>query len=476
MPAAPVDVWERVRLGFQLEPVEQPRIDRELARYLRDRESLERVFGRAEPFLYHIAEALEERGMPLELALLPMVESAYDPFAYSHGRASGLWQFIPGTGRRYGLAQNWWYDGRRDVTESTRAALDYLQKLAGDFDGDWLLAVAGYNSGEGNVRKAIRRNERGSRPTDFWNLKLPRETRAYVPRLLALQRVVRDPSRYDITLAPVANEPWFETVAVDGQIDLSVAADLAGLDTDALSRLNAGFNRWATPPDGPHRLLVPVARAPALQAGLEALPPEQRVRWQRHRIRRGDTLGGIARRYGTTVAVIRRANGVRGSRIRAGDHLLIPTATRSLAAYGRSQDARLAETLAASSDGLRYRVRPGDTLWDIARAHDVSVRALARWNGMAPGDPLSVGRELRIRQPARTARTSPASASPVPGGPVRRIHYVVRRGDSLWRISSRFGVSVEALRGWNRLGRGGVLRPGQKLVLYVDVTQQSAGG
>jgi len=222
--------------------------------------------------LYHVTNAIEAQGMPAELALLPIVESAYDPFAYSHGRASGMWQFIPGTGKRFGLEQNWWYDGRRDVVDSTRAALDYLEYLEDLNDGNWLNAIASYNSGEGNVLRAARKNRKANKPIDFWYLKLPKETSMYVPKLLALVEIVADPGKYNLTLPQVPNEQQFVVADIDSQLDLSLAAELAGVEVDTIYAYNPGYNRWSTDPKGPHRLVLPVEVAEQFVAALADVP------------------------------------------------------------------------------------------------------------------------------------------------------------------------------------------------------------
>jgi membrane-bound lytic murein transglycosylase D len=487
-PVAEPDLLVRLRARYALDlSNNDPAVQRERAWYARNQNYLERVFKRGELYLFHIVEALEERGMPAELALLPIVESAFDPFAYSHGRAAGLWQIIPGTGRRLGLAQNWWFDGRRDVLESTRAALDYLEQLHAQFDGDWLLAVAGYNSGEGNVARARKRAAEAGRPTDFWGIKnyLPTETRTYVPRLIAVAQLVADPAAHDIELPEIRNEARFAVVETGGQIDMTVAARLAGIDTDALYALNAGVNRWATDPDGPHRLLVPIDQAHAFTSGLASLGERERVQWTRHRVKPGETIGGIAERYATTPAVLREINELRGNTIRAGDYLLIPHAAQSLAAYTQSADERAARQQSTPQSGERraHVVRAGETLWSISRAYGVDVRALARWNSMAPGDVLSVGRELVVwaDAPAQIAAAAPAQASLArsdtaagfAANRVREITYVVRRGDSLYSIARRFRLTVDKVVEWNAGANGKYLQPGQRLKLFVDVAEQS---
>ncbi len=379
------DIWGRLEAGFRLPQARHQRVNSHVRWYRKHPEHLKRVFGRAEPLLFYILEQVERRGMPSEIALLPVVESAYEPFAYSHGRAAGLWQFVPATGRRFGLKQNWWYDGRRDIVESTRAALDYLEYLHGRYD-DWLLALAAYNSGEGTVSRAIRTNRRKGIPTDFWHLRLPRETRAYVPRLLALQTVLADPSIRE-TLPPIANEPRLVTVYTGGQIDLAVAAELANVPLETVYRLNPGFNRWATAPDGPHRLLLPVEAAARFEARVAGLSDSERVRWQRHRIARGENLGRIARRYETTVALLREVNRLSGSTIRAGDWLLIPVAHADFADR---------PPVRGVSQRVHYRVRKGDSLWHIARRFGVTTRDLVRWNKLSRDKYLQPGQRLTI--------------------------------------------------------------------------------
>ena len=467
------DLWQRIRNGFQLEADDRRAVQQQLDWYVRHPAYITRVFTRAKRFLPYIVDEAESRGMPLEVALLPVVESAFDPFAYSHGRAAGLWQIIPGTGKRFGLKQNWWYDGRRDPVAATHAALDYLEYLYKLLDEDWLLAVAAYNSGEGNVKRAQRKNLNRSRDTDFWSLSLPKETEAYVPKLLAIRAVVADPESLGLTLPAIEDTPYFEEVATDAQIDLALAADLAGLDIDELYALNAGFNRWATDPDGPHRLMVPVDAAPVLAQALADLPDRDRVKWVRYKVKNGDVLSNIARKNGTTVELLRQVNDLNGSMIRAGKYLMIPTATRSLDSYTKSADSRLSSTMSRPRgvSKAQHVVKSGESFWSIGKKYGVSTRDLAKWNGMAPGDTLSVGRKLVIWTDGTVAQVGSS-----PSDQVRKVTYTVRKGDSLARISSRFRVSVGEIQKWNAgtLAKSKYLQPGQKLVMYVDVTAQSS--
>jgi membrane-bound lytic murein transglycosylase D len=460
--AAGADIFERIRAGFALTDVEHEAIDRELSWFVRHPAYLDRTFKRGERYLFHIVEEIEARGMPLELALLPVVESAFNPVAYSRARAAGLWQFIPATGRRYGLKQNWYYDGRRDVIAATTAALDYLEFLHDEFEGDWLLAVAAYNCGEMNVARAVKRNRDAGKPIDFFSLKLPRETRAYVPKLLAMRRIVADPAAHGLIFAPIANQPYFAEVDTAGQLDLKVAAELAELPKEELLALNPAFNHWVTDPDGPHRLLVPVDREDRLAAGLAALPPEERVRVVYHRVRPGDTLGGIADKYNVTVAMLRSTNKLRGSIIHPGQDLLIAAAPRSADTQNVVEREAVEPEPIRVSNGGRHRVRRGDTLWSIARANGVSVDRLAKMNGLKRNGTLSVGQTLKIPGSTATlASTTPDAVSPSP------ITYIVRAGDTLSRIATKFRVSITDLLGWNDLEAGNVIKPGQQLVMYV---------
>ncbi len=469
------NLWPRLRAGYGLPDIDHPRIDTYLEWYTRHPHYMERVVERGQRFLHHIANELEAEGMPLELALLPIVESAFDPFAYSHGRASGIWQFVPATGRQYGLKQNWWYDGRRDVVASTEAALSYLKYLNELFDGDWLLALASYNTGQGNVMRRIRSNERQGKPTDFWSLNLPRETRAYVPQLLALAKVIGDPEKYNLALRPVPDEPYFSIVNVESQIDLAQAAELAELELDELYMLNAGYNRWATDPDGPHRLLIPVQHEETFRTNLDEVPSRQRVGWERYRVVRGDSLLSIARRYRTSVDTIKSTNELNSNTIRAGQTLMIPTAKHPANRYAFSADQRRQRTQNRSqgsegSSRVDYQVRPGDSFWTIAKRHGITVGALTNWNGMAPGDTLMPGQKLVIWTDQENLTTAQSDRRSV----VRKVHYRVRKGDSIARIANRFNLSVQDILSWNTVSASSYIHPGQSLTLFVDVTNNAA--
>jgi membrane-bound lytic murein transglycosylase D len=392
------DLWARLRSGFSL-----PRDRREVRDSARQlaagRNHLNNTLRRGEPYLWHLTQEVEARGMPVEIALLPAVESAYDPYAYSRSHAVGLWQFLPSTGTRFGLRRNWWYDGRRDVTESTRAALDYLAYLHDMFD-DWLLALAAYNSGEGRVLQAQQSNRARGQPVDFWSISLPAETRNYVPRLLGMAELLTRPADYGYELQPLSDEPRFEVVELPGQIELEIAAGLIDLEPEALQNLNPGFSRWATDPQGPHRLLVPYGKGERLRQALAVLPEGSLVRWHQYVAEDGDSLSSIAHRYGIQAALLREVNDLPADTVMAGTELRIPRA--SAREVPLPEEQRVRATRLAS---FTYVIRPGDSLWRIAQQHGVRLGDLMRWNNLSPSATLRPGHKLVIRSGPRTTDT-----------------------------------------------------------------------
>ena len=473
------DTWDRIRAGLSLQDPAHPHVIRAIDWYGRNPEYLQRLTQRARPYLAYIVHEVERRGLPMEFALLPVVESAFQPFAKSPAGASGLWQFMPSTGRRYGLKQNRWYDGRRDVVAATRAALDYLAKLLEDFDGDRLLAAAAYNWGEGNVGRAISQNRARGKPVDIWSLRLPRETRGHVSRLLAIAAVVEDPSRYGVVLESIRDRVYFEQVPLDGQIDLGAAADLAGITLDEIRRLNPGFKRRMTDPRGPHRLQIPFHAVERFTARLAEAPARKRVPWSQHEIVRGDTLGAIAARYGTSVSALKDANGLTSDRIRAGRDLIVPTSIGALDAPRLHPDRGVTHGTGAS---VVHHVRAGDSLWRIARRHGVDMRQLAAWNGLSTNTVLRLGQRLTVypRNAPRTAPPKPAAepfdtTPPAAGIPSTAIH-VVEHGDTLYAIARRHGTTVLKLTEFNRIRESTVLQPGQKLRVIPAVYSKPASG
>jgi membrane-bound lytic murein transglycosylase D len=391
------DIWARIRAGFSIKPLDSPLVEREARWFANNPEYMQRMMERASLYLYYIVDEVDKRGMPMEVALLPAIESAYKANAYSRARASGLWQFIPSTGRLYGLKANWWYDGRRDVQASTQAALDYLEKLYNDFDGDWHLALAAYNAGEGRVMRARAQNRRKGKPDSYTDLKqLKAETRHYVPKLMAMASIIADPAKYGVQLADIPNEPYFARVETGSQVDLGIVAKLVDLSVDDLQDINPGYRRWATDPNGPHHLLVPADKKEALIEGLNNLPEAERIQWQHHAVKRGETLHEVGRRYGLDVETLRTANNLRSNLLRVGQDLLIPISARPLTVAAVRTTYRSTANIAGRSEPVIHRVRRGDTLSSIARRYNVLVRQLAKWNFISANGILRMGQKLKI--------------------------------------------------------------------------------
>ncbi|HEY7773864.1 MAG TPA: LysM peptidoglycan-binding domain-containing protein [Marinagarivorans sp.] len=457
------EIWPRIRAGFRFPDYADARISKRLAWFDKRPRHVSAVTQRGELYLHFILEKLDERDLPYELALIPMIESGFDPFAYSYATASGLWQFMPYTGKHLGLEQNWWYDGRRDVTASTEAALTYLSKLNKQFDGDWLLTLAAYNGGQGNVRKAIRKNKKRGKATDFWSLDLPPQTEQYIPKILALKEIILRPDIHNVELPAIANAPYFALADVGGQLDLAQAAKLADVDIDEIYRLNPGFNRWATSPDGPHTLVVPSDKYDGFIQALQSLPSSERVTWERYTIKSGDALSTIAKKYNTSTALLRDINNLKSNTIRAGKTLLVPRASEDNQFYVLSSAQRL-KSRQSRGKGTRinYIVRSGDSFWTIARQYKTTTQQLAAWNNMAPRDTLRVGQKLVIWDKSGSATET------------RKIHYKVKSGDSLARIANKFGVTIRKLEHWNGINRRDILRPGKTLTVHVNVVETSS--
>ncbi|GGI96364.1 LysM peptidoglycan-binding domain-containing protein [Halopseudomonas pertucinogena] len=384
----PHTLWTRIRGGFQLDPalIDSPRVDKQRLHYVSQSRYFNVTSERAQRYLHYVVEELDKRGMPLELALLPFVESGYNPLVYSRSQAAGIWQFIPSTGKVFSLHQDELYDGRRDITASTSAALDYLSKLNAMFDGDWLLAVAAYNCGEGCVGRAVKRNQSLGLPADYWNLQLPGETMNYVPRLLALAQIISAPEQYGINLPALEDEPYFAQITIRRPLDLLKAAELARISADEMRYLNPGFKYRVATPRAPYQLLVPVAQAEQFSAALASLPDSERVPFSRYTVRRGDNLSQIARRHGSSVEALRRANELDGNLINVGQTLIVPQGNAALASASKPAPAR-----------RTYTVQSGDSLYSIARRFGVKVKQLQAWNGI--DTLLKPGQQLTLQMP-----------------------------------------------------------------------------
>jgi len=398
------DLWGRIRSGFAMEEVESPLVARHEAWYLNRPEYVQRMVERSRLYLYFVVEELEKRDMPTEIALLPMIESAYNPQAYSRMRAAGMWQFIPSTGRKYGLQQNFWYDGRRDVMAATRAALDYLQFLHDRF-GSWELALAAYNCGEGGVQRAVTKNRIKRKPTDYFSLKLPKETRNYLPKLQAVKNIISNLDTLGFELEPVPDQAYFTVVNAPGHMDVIKAAQLADMPVEEFRSLNPGYNRPVMIKAAARQILLPLDKVDEFHTNLEN-NAEPLVTWQSYTLKKGETLEQVAEKFNIGVERLKEVNGLtRHKRVQPGRMLLVPL-------EGEDAETNLDETykhrdFQASpeeySASVRYRVRSGDTLSSIARKHHTSVARIKAINGLKSNQ-LRVGQRLVIYQDARPAK------------------------------------------------------------------------
>jgi len=492
-----VDLWDRIRDGFAMQELDSPLVQNHVAWYANRPDYVRRMVERSQLYMYHIVEEVEKRGMPTEVALLPMIESAFNPKAYSTSHASGIWQFIPSTGKHFGLEQSWWYDGRRDVTAATDAALDYLQKLHDMFDS-WELAFAAYNWGEGSVQRAIAKNRKQGLPTDYLSLTMPPETRNYVPKLMAIKQIVMNPEAAGLELASIPNRPYFVSVASTQHIDLAVAARLAGMPLNDFVSLNPAYNRPVINAKGSRTLLLPVDKADAFTSNLESYG-KPLVSWKSYTPARGEKIDKVARRFSISVARLKEINSItKHNKLSAGQTLLVPLSRNEATApaFDEAQPAvepEEAEPLSFSSR-LIYTVKRGDTLASIAKRQKVSATQLKALNNLR-SNRLSHGQKLVIRQETLTTRKLAAvkgkpvnqaaasmaksvklavtsKAKPVKLAAVKSVkhsqrYYTVRRGDTMASIAKRFNVATNDIQRWNNISGNRGLTPGNKVTLML---------
>jgi len=444
-----IDIWERIRRELTIkipnDQIAATSIYRE--RLYKNQSAVNRISKSGQRYLFHTLSRAQELDLPVELALLPFVESEFDPYAKSVDGATGIWQFMPATGKEWGLKSNWWYDGKKDVLASTEAALKFLSYLHQKFDEDWLLAMAAYNTGPTRVNRAIRKNKMQDKGIRFWDLDLPKETTAYVPKLLVLCELINNPKSFEVNLPSIANRPYFQRVKIPGQLDLMQAADLAGLKPETIYELNPGFNQWATDPSGPHYLLLPIGVSDRFITQLESLDENDLVRWDRYKIRRGDSLSRIASRYKIEVAVLKEINGMDDDLIIAGKEIMVPRGS----AWADKQSPR--EQL--------YVVLKGDTLWNISRKFKVSIEDLVLWNELNLEKPLQINQEIKIFSRYERIRQD------LPSRELRTMLYPVKSGDTISRIASKFEISPQKIQEWNEIEDVSKIFPGQVLKLFL---------
>ncbi|MGB7301958.1 MAG: LysM peptidoglycan-binding domain-containing protein [Burkholderiaceae bacterium] len=467
---APTDLWERIRNGFAMPELNTKLVAKKEAQYLARPAYMQRMFERGGRYLYHIVEEIERRGMPTEIALLPFVESAMNPVAMSHAKASGLWQFIPSTGRAYDLKQNWWVDNRRDVVESTRAALDYLQMLHQMHKGDWYLALASYNWGEGSVNRAIRLNKTRGRPTDYLSLRMPLETRHYVPKLLALKNIIRNAGSLNVTLPELPNEPYFVVLEKTRPIDLELAASFAGMTVKDFLDLNPAHNRPVISASRNKMIKLPTENLDRFLAAMEDHQAEGKpfVSWRPYTLKAGETVTSVAKRTGKTTAELLKANGLSArQQIIAGTRILVPSNKATDAHIAEFNGPKVVEVVVRPA--AYHRVRSRDNLTRIARRWGVSKKRLRSWNQLK-SDRVYRGQKLLVRQPTNqtVVTTALGERKIIARGITKTVAYQpgrmhkVSAGQNLGLIARQYGVSIGELRAWNGLS-GSHIRSGQLL-------------
>ncbi|WP_338516897.1 LysM peptidoglycan-binding domain-containing protein [Alteromonas gracilis] len=365
-PAKAEDVWERIRIQLSFALPDHQRVKNRIQWYANQPNYMNVISQRADPFLYYIVTEIERRGLPVELALVPLFESDFNTTAYSDKHASGLWQLTPLIAKHFGVKMNSWYDGRLDIVESTNAALDFLTYLHKRFDGNWLYAIAAYNTGEGRVANAIRRNKRAGKSTDFFSLQLPRETRDFVPKLLAAAHILKHQT---IAFPAIANTPVITVAPLQNGVILDSASEWK-----EVAMLNPGYRRYRALLSGPEHIVLKIDKAHCWSSYVASLPAIPDSQWKTYRIKRGDSLSEIAQNFDVTVADIRTFNQLTHSRIRAGDELILPI---------------------PAEQQIEHKVRSGDSLWMIARQYNVTVDKLKQWNGLARSH-LNIGDTLTI--------------------------------------------------------------------------------
>lgn len=485
------NIWDVLREEFTLPHYEDNQVVQEkIEWFMNNQDYLLRSASRAAPYLYYILQQVKKRHLPAEIVLLPIIESGYNPFSLSNVGAAGIWQLMPGTATGLGIKQDTWYDGRRDVIASTRGALNYLSYLQSFFEGNWLLAIAAYNTGEGNVLSAIKRNIRDGRDTDFWTLPLAQQTKDYVPSILALAIIISHPEQYPIYFPPVRNAPYLAQVDVGKQINLKYASTLAGISYQKLLQLNPGFSRASTSKKGPKKLVLPIENVEQFSENFSRSPLNTKIKWIHYRVKAGDTLASIAKKFNSSANAIHKMNHLAKNSLRRGMNLLIPnkdhaTTKVELIAESttRQQQKRkiikptlinanknhLSELELALNDlekaASTYTLQPGDTVYivrskdtleDIAKRFHVNAQTLLAANQLSNGK-LKSGQQLIV--PTHTIVQTNSNGLQ-PGDTI----YMVRRGDTIEKIALKFRTTPAAIRLANLIDDSSLLE-GEKLVV-----------
>lgn len=499
------NLWDELKTGFQLDhDTSNAAVQAQIAWYMQHQGYLYRTTKRAAPYMYYIYQQVHERNLPTELVLLPIMESAYNPFASSNRGAAGLWQLERGTASAFGVRQDWWYDGRRDVLASTNAALDYLTYLQSFFGGNWVLAIAAYDAGEGTIQEAVRRNARDGLGTDFWSLPLNAETRAYIPRLLALASIIDNPKEYPVDLPPISDSPYLGEVDIGGQINLEQAANLAGISLDELKQLNPGYSHHTTDPNGPHKLLLPFDKIQTFQEHLLDLSHNQTSMWGRYKVQEGDTLESVSKQFNTSEDILQQVNRLHSNELPVGTVILIPensistlnapstdnnddsatgndadSSNTSLSnnasnTYANNEENSLAENSGNSntdSDSANNETNSADMTNNVsADATGTSSNTLAAAdtnNGSVSANsnsPDALDQATNLYNMSNTASDDDSEQNSSPQQ--QRISHTIRSGETLASIARQYRVSANDLRRWNRINAKH-LKPGMKIsIIY----------
>jgi membrane-bound lytic murein transglycosylase D len=444
--AATPDVWKVLRQQLTLNhDVHRPEVQAQL-RWLMTHPNYLGQLAKAEPYIYHIVTEIKRRHLPGEIALIPMIESSFDPFAYSGAGAAGLWQLMPETSNDLGIKRDWWADERRSIGPSTDAALNYLAYLNKFFNGNWLLAFAAYDCGEGTMSRIIKSSSQAShQQVYFWSLSVPQETRAYIPRLLALAEIIQHPSKYHVELPYIPHAPYFEEVNIGSQIDLNHAAKLAGISYKDLIKLNPGYNHWATAPYRPYKLLIPADRVEDFSRNLANLPIEERISWKRHQVSAGDNLNLIARKYHTSINLIKELNQLKSNAVQKGQYVLIPDKKPQQTAQAVPNKAQATRLLPLKQYKVVHIVQKNESLLALEKKYNVAAQQIRTWNQLSANASLKPGQTLTIWKSTQQKL------------------YRVKSGDNLSRIASDHHLTLHQLLELNPGLKRQALKPGQIL-------------
>ena len=479
------NIWDEMSHHFDLADEHYGKYDDFISFYDQRKTHLKLVSERAKPYLYYILNEVKKRNMPYEIALLPAVESGFKAVARSHQSAVGLWQFIPSTGDVFNLHRNWWYDGRKDVVQSTSAALDYLQELYASNNNDWLLALASYNAGLGTVYRAQRKYRKAHKnepniedyQPNFWEIQpyLPKETQGYVPKLLAVAHIVENPEQFETTIEPIDNKPFFKIFTLKKQVSLHQVASISSTSSQTFQQLNPCYHQPATPPNGVHHILLPIAKSAKFAELLQSNSRLFKVHWKKHKIRPGDSLSVIAYKYKTSSKAIKRLNGMKNANIRAGKTLLIPIpVSQSSYALASNDDKKAlsksvrysktnsqpATRVTPASNKKIHTVKSGDSLWTIAKKYNTTTQQLAKWNNLSTKSYLQKGQKLAVFTPKSQAKSKLSASSNL------KVKHVLKSGESLWLLAKRYDVKTSQIAKWNHISAHKVLQPGMKLTIW----------